>query len=94
MKNVSDDALPNYLTSLKFRQSHLLADVRLVLGYSAVAIAAGTFYYDYKFGWEESKASTFWTVIAYFVLNSALTAWSWVIERGKVFQGSRGDVLV
>lgn len=94
LKNTSDDALPNYLNSLKFRQSHILTDVRLALGYIAVTVAAATFYYDYEHGWDKSKGLTLWAVIAYFLLNSALTAWIWGVEKGTVFQGSRDGISV
>ena len=87
LKNTTDDALPNYLTSLKFKQSHFLTDVRLALGYMAVTIAGITFFIDYKLGWDKTKASTLWAVIAYFILNSALTYWIWGVEKGKVFTG-------
>ena len=94
LKNTTDDALPNYLTSLKFEQSHFLTDVRLALGYSAVAIAALTFYFDYKLGWDETKGYTFWAVIAYFILNGALTLWIWLAEKGKIFIGTLGGTSV
>ncbi len=87
LKNTTDDALPNYLTSLKFKQSHLLTDVRLTLGYSAVIVAAITFYADYKLGWDKTKYLTFWAVLFYFTLNGALTFWIWGVEKGKVFAG-------
>ncbi|CAF9938127.1 hypothetical protein IMSHALPRED_000681 [Imshaugia aleurites] len=87
LKNTTDDALPNYLTSLKFKQSHFLTDVRLALGYSAVVIAAITFYADYKLGWDKTKYWTFWAVLLYFTLNGALTFWIWGVEKGKVFAG-------
>ncbi|KAJ2982329.1 hypothetical protein NUW58_g6462 [Xylaria curta] len=48
LKNTSDDAIPNYLNSLKFKQDHSLVDTRLTLGYSAFAIAAACFLWDYK----------------------------------------------
>ncbi len=87
LKNTTDDALPNYLTSLKFKQSHFLTDVRLALGYSAVIIAATTFYADYKLGWDKTKYWTFWAVLVYFTLNGVLTFWIWGVEKGKVFTG-------
>ncbi|MCJ1408873.1 hypothetical protein MMC19_002950 [Ptychographa xylographoides] len=95
LKNTTDDALPNYLTSLKFQQSHFLTDIRLTLGYSAVIIAAATFIFDYKLGWDETKGITFYAVIAYFLLNGALTLWIWFAEKGKIFQGTsaKGTLL-
>ncbi|KAL8820532.1 MAG: hypothetical protein Q9223_001272 [Gallowayella weberi] len=94
LKNTTDDALPNYLTSLKFQQSHFLADVRLALGYSAVVIAGVTFYADYKLGWDATKYWTLWAVIAYFILNGALTYWIWAIEKGKIFTGEINNTLI
>ena len=94
LKSTTDDALPNFLNSLKFQQSHLLADVRLLLGYTAVTLGAATFYADYKLGWVETKAYTLWAVVAYFTLNSALTIWIWAIEKGCIYNGSRGLVTV
>lgn len=87
LKNTTDDALPNYLTSLNFKQSHFLTDVRLALGYSAVVVAATTFCADYKLGWDRTKYWTFWAVLAYFTLNGALTIWIWGVEKGRVFTG-------
>ncbi|KAK0510816.1 hypothetical protein JMJ35_006368 [Cladonia borealis] len=87
LKNTTDDALPNYLTSLKFAQSHLLTDVRLALGYTAVIIAGATFYADWKLGWDATKYWTFWAVLVYFMLNGVLTVWIWGVEKGTVFRG-------
>ncbi len=87
LKNTTDDALPNYLNSLKFQQRHLYTDVRLALGYTAVVVAAATFAFDYKLGWERTKAGTLWAVIVYFALNSALTYWIWGVESGRVYVG-------
>ncbi|KAM0793884.1 signal peptidase complex subunit 2, partial [Usnea florida] len=91
LKNTTDDALSNYLTSLKFKQSHFLTDVRLALGYSAVLIAAITFYTDYRLGWDKTKEWTLWAVLGYFTLNGALTFWIWGIEKGKIFAGEFND---
>lgn len=86
--------MPNYLSSLKFKQSHFLTDVRLALGYSAVIIAAATFALDYKLGWDKTKELTLWAVVIYFVLNSALTYWIWAVEKGKIFTGVKAGALV
>ncbi|KAF1975149.1 hypothetical protein BU23DRAFT_410074, partial [Bimuria novae-zelandiae CBS 107.79] len=87
LKNTTDDALPNYLHSLKFKQLHSQTDVRLVLGYTAVTIAGALFYYDWKFGWEASKPFTLPAVVAYFLLNTAFTYWLWFVEAGTVYEG-------
>jgi hypothetical protein len=87
LKNTTDDALPNYLHSLKFKQIHTQTDVRLALGYSAVLIAGALFYFDWKFGWEASKPYTAAAVVAYFVLNGAFSYWLWFVEKGVVYEG-------
>ncbi|KAH7372337.1 microsomal signal peptidase 25 kDa subunit-domain-containing protein [Pyrenochaeta sp. MPI-SDFR-AT-0127] len=87
LKNTTDDALPNYLHSLKFKQIHTQTDVRLVLGYSAVIIAGALFYFDWKFGWEASKPYTLPAVVAYFLLNGAFSYWLWFVEKGVVYEG-------
>jgi len=94
LKNTTDDALPNYLNSLKFKQSNTLTDVRLALGYTAVVIAAVTFYFDYRLGWDKTKGWTLWAVLAYFILNSGLTYWIWAVEKGKVFVGEKNGAQV
>ncbi|KAG6118481.1 hypothetical protein E4U13_000195 [Claviceps humidiphila] len=87
LKNTTDDALPNYLNSLKFKQSHFLTDVRLALGYGAFAIAAACFGWDYKFGFESTKYYTAAAVATYALLNAFLTFWMSSVEKGAVYQG-------
>lgn len=57
-------------------------------------IAGATFLADYKLGWDATKYWTLWAVVAYFVLNGALTYWIWGVEKGKIFKGEIGDTLV
>ncbi|OCK82659.1 hypothetical protein K432DRAFT_292724 [Lepidopterella palustris CBS 459.81] len=87
LKNTTDDALPNYLTSLKFKQFHTQTDIRLLLGYSAVAIAGVLFYFDWKHGWDATKAYTGPAVLVYFLLNGVFSYWMWAVEKGCVFEG-------
>ncbi|RDA83436.1 hypothetical protein CP532_4425 [Ophiocordyceps camponoti-leonardi (nom. inval.)] len=87
LKNTSDDALPNYLNSLRLRQSHRLTDVRLALGYGAFAIAAAAFLWDYRYGFDDTKVYTSVAVAVYAVVNSALTFWVTRVEKGIVYQG-------
>lgn len=94
LKNTTDDALPNYLNSLKFKQSHNLTDVRLALGYAAVLIAGLTFYFDFKLGWDKTKYWTLWAVVVYFLLNGALTLWIWNVEKGNIFVGKYNQTVV
>ncbi|TVY21428.1 Signal peptidase complex subunit SPC2 [Lachnellula arida] len=88
LKNTSDDALPAYLNSLSFTQSHTLTDIRLALGYTAFGICAATFYWDYTYGFESTKLLTLGAVILYSILNGALTFWIWGVEKGTVYVGT------
>ncbi|RDW81673.1 signal peptidase complex subunit 2 [Aspergillus mulundensis] len=94
LKSTTDDALVPYLSTLPqpytFKQDHFKTNVRFALGYSAVAIAAFTFYADRKLGWEATTSS--WViaaVVSYFILNSLLTYWIWAVEASEVFRGKR-----
>ncbi|KAF7564075.1 hypothetical protein G7046_g77 [Stylonectria norvegica] len=88
LKNTSDDAIPNYLNSLKFTQSHFLTDVRLALGYSAFALAAACFLWDYKLGFESTKYFTAAAVAVYSLINAALTLWITLREKGTIYEGT------
>ncbi|KAL4902627.1 hypothetical protein BDW74DRAFT_61731 [Aspergillus multicolor] len=94
LKSTTDDALVPYLSTLPqpytFKQDHFKTNVRFALGYSAVAIAAFTFYADRKLGWEATTSP--WVIAAvflYFILNSLLTYWMWAVEASEVFRGKR-----
>lgn len=88
LKNTTDDAIPNYLNSLKFKQTFFLSDVRLGLGYSAFLIAAACFAWDYKLGFENTKIYTAVAVAVYTILNGLLTFWMMFVEKGVVYQGT------
>ncbi|KAF9761769.1 hypothetical protein IL306_003672 [Fusarium sp. DS 682] len=88
LKNTSDDAIPNYLNSLKFKQSHTLTDVRLALGYTAFGIAAACFLWDYKLGFESTKYYTAAAVTLYTLVNGALTFWMMFREKGVIYEGT------
>jgi hypothetical protein len=68
--------------------------VHLALGFAACVIAGSTFYYDYTLGFEKAKPWTLYAVIAYFVINSALTWWIWGVEGGRVFVGTKDGIKV
>ncbi|KAL7813944.1 microsomal signal peptidase 25 kDa subunit domain-containing protein [Trichoderma aethiopicum] len=87
LKNTADDAIPNYLNSLKFKQTHFLSDVRLALGYSAFLVSAACFAWDYKLGFESTKTYTAIAVAVYTLLNGLLTFWMMFVEKGVVYQG-------
>ncbi|KAI0111583.1 SPC25-domain-containing protein [Daldinia grandis] len=91
LKNTSDDAIPNYLNSLKFKQDHRLIDTRLALGYGAFAIAAACFAWDYKLGFEATKYYTAAAVAVYALINGILTYWIGFVEKGTVYEGFAPD---
>jgi len=66
---------------------HSKIDVRLGLGYSAFAISAACFLWDYKFGFESTKWVTAGAVVLYTILNSLLTLWIWLVEKGTIYEG-------
>lgn len=88
LKNTSDDAIPNYLNSLKFKQSHRLQDIRLALGYGAFTIAALCFLWDYQLGWDSTKHFTAAAVVLYTIINGALTFWMSMVEKDIVYEGT------
>jgi hypothetical protein len=94
LKNTTDDALGNYLRGLSFKQDNTKLDVRLALGYVSVIIAGAIFYADWKLGWEATKGWTAIAVAAYAVLNGAFTYWTWAVEKGLVFEGSKNGKKV
>ncbi|KAK5007997.1 hypothetical protein LTR28_004578 [Elasticomyces elasticus] len=89
LHNTTNDALPNYLTSLKFTQSHSSSNIRLAIGYAAVLISAATFYFDWTLGFEKTKYWTGAAVAVYFALNGAFTWWYLLGDEGLVFEGTR-----
>ncbi|KAH7326356.1 microsomal signal peptidase 25 kDa subunit-domain-containing protein [Stachybotrys elegans] len=88
LKNTSDDAIPNYLNSIKFKQSHFLTDVRLGLGYTAFLIAAACFGWDYQFGFDNTKLYTAAAVAVYTLINGALSLWVMYVENGIIYSGT------
>ncbi|KAI9846494.1 MAG: hypothetical protein M1837_003914 [Sclerophora amabilis] len=87
LKNTTDDALPNYLTSIGFSQSQALSNLRLAIQSVMVILAAVIFYLDYTRDWLETKGVTFWAVGVYFTLSVVVTGLVWLVEKGLVFQG-------
>lgn len=67
----------------------------MVLGYTAFAICAATFYWDFKFGFDNTKLYTAVAVALYTILNGALTFWIFYVEKGTVYVGTNkwGDKI-
>ena len=60
-----------------------------------MAIAGFAFYAEYKLKWEATKSG--WivqAVVAFFVLNTLLTGWMWIVEAGEIFKGTRNGAEV
>lgn len=95
LKNTSDDAIPAYLNSLKFKQAHTIADTNLLIGYASLLVAAATFYWDYKFGFESTKIYTAFAVVLYAILSIILSLYSKYVEKGTIYVGtnSQGDEI-
>lgn len=95
LKSALDEAIPPILTTLpaphNFTQSHTHANIRLTLGYTAVLIAGALFYLDYRHGWAVTKPYTLPAVVVYFVLNGALTLYTWGVERHLIFDGRQSS---
>ena len=83
-----------YMKDLDYVQSHLLSDIRLGLGYTAVIACAAAAYYEYKVGFQEAKGISMLAVGLYFLLNTALYLWGWLIEKDTVYIGRKGDIKV
>ncbi|KAM0353383.1 hypothetical protein ACHAP4_008629 [Fusarium culmorum] len=88
LKNTSNDAIPNYLNSLKFEQSNTLTDVRLALGFSAFGIAAACFAWDYKLGHDTTKHYTAAAVVLYTLINTVMTLWIMFKEKDTIYEGT------
>ncbi|CAK7235213.1 hypothetical protein SEUCBS140593_009207 [Sporothrix eucalyptigena] len=88
LKNTSDDAIPNYLNSLKFTQSHRLTDVRLAIGYGALSVAVACFVWDWKLGFDSTKYYSAVAVAVYLALNVAMTFWARNVEGATVYVGT------
>lgn len=87
IKSTSDDAIPNYLASLGFKESHSITDLRLGLGYASLAVAGACFYWDYKLGFDDTKMYSLVAVAVYALLNLALTHFT-NVQGDNVYYGT------
>jgi signal peptidase complex subunit 2 len=108
LKATSDDALPGVIPrraeladrqsledgDLDYVQSHLLADIRLAIGYFGCLAAGVAALYEYKVGFKNAKGITLLGVALYFVSQAAFYLWQYVIERDIVYVGKRGNISV
>ncbi|EPE08221.1 signal peptidase complex [Ophiostoma piceae UAMH 11346] len=87
LKNTSDDAIPNYLNSLGFKQSHTLTDIRLGLGFSSLAVAAACFVWDLKLGFYDTKYYSLAAVVAYALLNLAISHFT-TVQGNNIYEAT------
>ncbi|GAA5869415.1 hypothetical protein JCM8547_008668 [Rhodosporidiobolus lusitaniae] len=91
LKNAVDDVLKEFFShpSHRFTRSFVHEDVRLALGWSAVAVAAATGWYGYTTEFHESKQWVGVGVVVYVILNTALTLYVAYFEKNTIFVGKR-----
>ncbi|KZV93029.1 hypothetical protein EXIGLDRAFT_749364 [Exidia glandulosa HHB12029] len=90
MKIACDDAVKRFLAQPgAFNTIHMHTDVRLLLGWGAVIVAALTGLYGWKMEFEKAKPVVTAGVVLYMILSSAQTLYAYFIEQNIVFEGKR-----
>ncbi|KAG9007759.1 hypothetical protein FRB94_013994 [Tulasnella sp. JGI-2019a] len=90
LKNTLDDALKRCLSRPdNYTQNHMHTDVRLVLGYTSVLVAAATGLYSWKISFEESKLGVTAGVSLYMLLSAIQAIYAYFVEGNTVFVGKR-----
>ncbi|KAK4056350.1 hypothetical protein OIO90_002493 [Microbotryomycetes sp. JL221] len=90
LKNTCDDVVKEvFARPGAFTRSHAHEDVRLGLGWSAVAVAAATAYYSFVTEFHDSKRWTAVGVACYAVLSTVLTLYVMFVEQDVIFDGKR-----
>ncbi|GAA5977209.1 hypothetical protein JCM11641_003877 [Rhodosporidiobolus odoratus] len=91
LKTAVDDVVKEYFSdpSHRFSRSYVHDDVRLALGWAAVAVAGATGWYGYKTQFRESKELVGSGVVVYVVLNTVLALYAAFVEKNTIFVGKR-----
>lgn len=90
MKAALDESIAAYMGSEQgFMQSFLYLDVRLAIGYLAVADAVACAYCLYKIGFRKTREILVWGVATYFLLYLCLQLWQYFVEDNCVYRGHR-----
>ncbi|ORZ05033.1 signal peptidase complex subunit 2 [Absidia repens] len=88
LKNALDDELAKFIeANCGFSQSHQHTDVKLVLGYISVFIAAGSFLYEREYGFDYGKFGTLGCVIAFWFLQAASFLYTRFVQNNEAFVG-------
>lgn len=77
------------LNDIQFQQSHKHTDIKLLLGYLGIFVAASTVGWSYKVGFEQSKNFVWGGVILYAVLSAVQVGYTQYVEGGKIYEGKR-----
>ncbi|BGP20623.1 hypothetical protein JCM10213_007159 [Rhodosporidiobolus nylandii] len=91
LKTAVDDVVREFfsLPDHRFTRSHLHEDVRLALGWTAVAVAGATGWYGYKTEFHDSKQLVGAGVAIYVLLNTILALYIALVEKNTIFLGKR-----
>ncbi|CAO3618441.1 unnamed protein product [Cunninghamella blakesleeana] len=88
LKHALDDELCKFIENeCGYIQSHQHTDVKLVLGYISCAIAAGSFFYEKKHGFESCQWGTLGCCIAFWILQSGSWLYTKFIQKNEAFVG-------
>ncbi|GAA6006649.1 hypothetical protein JCM11491_003132 [Sporobolomyces phaffii] len=95
LKTTLDDTVREFfsLNRHNFQVSHRHEDVRLILGWTSVAIALGTTYYSYKVDdFQATKTVVAIGVSLYVVLNTILALYVQYYEKDLIWVGKRRTI--
>ncbi|KAH3683864.1 hypothetical protein WICPIJ_005163 [Wickerhamomyces pijperi] len=79
------------LIGLGYKESHLLTDTRLALGYLSAAFAAGTFYIEKNFSFKDGFNYTAILVGLYFLVIGVIMLHSKFVEKDIIYRGSNKE---
>ena len=78
----------------RYKQIHILDDIKLVVAYLSLVIAGAVTWRDLKYGFEYSKYFTAFGTGMFFLLSGLLLIWDKVITKGTVYVGKRENVTL
>ncbi|KAI9345153.1 microsomal signal peptidase 25 kDa subunit-domain-containing protein [Zopfochytrium polystomum] len=88
VKHTLDDSIRRILADdLNFTEDNTHTDRRLLLGYSACVFSASATAYSFLVPFNDSKPVIVAAVVAYCLLNAAMIAYAFLVERDCIFVG-------
>lgn len=94
LKNTSDDHIPSIMKGLGWKQDHKLENFRLFVGYASVLVSALCAYWDYFVGFHKRFVPITFCVVIYGVLSVCYQLWTWRVERGLIFHGTKKNMEI